>query len=88
MSALKYTRWSAADFRHPASLFAQRLAARALRQASALLARLSRRIAVSPGHRGTVAPPQLEFHAEAGAPEGALYVDGKLIGWLPGVRRL
>jgi hypothetical protein len=32
--------------------------------------------------------PQLEFHAEAGAPEGALYVDGKLVGWLPGVRRL
>ena len=32
--------------------------------------------------------PRLEFHAEAGAPEGALYVDGKLLGRLPGVSRL
>jgi hypothetical protein len=30
----------------------------------------------------------LEFYAEAGAPEGALYVDGHLIGFLPGVKRL
>lgn len=30
----------------------------------------------------------LEFHAEAGAPEGALYVDGRLVGWLSGVTRL
>lgn len=29
-----------------------------------------------------------EFHAEAGAPEGALYVDGQFIGWLSGVSRL
>jgi hypothetical protein len=35
-------------------------------------------------------PPELllEFHAEAGAPEGALYVDGQLIGHLEGVTRL
>jgi hypothetical protein len=32
--------------------------------------------------------PQLEFHAQAGAPEGALYVDGKLVGHLHGVQRL
>jgi hypothetical protein len=31
----------------------------------------------------------LEFHAEAGAPEGgALYLDGRLVGYLPGVTRL
>ncbi|HEU4460946.1 MAG TPA: hypothetical protein VFR90_17630 [Methylibium sp.] len=29
-----------------------------------------------------------EFHAEAGAPEGALYVGGQLVGRLPGVKRL
>ena len=29
-----------------------------------------------------------EFYAEAGAPEGALYVDGQLVGYLPGVTRL
>jgi hypothetical protein len=32
--------------------------------------------------------PELEFYAEASAPEGALYVDGQLIGHLRGVRRL
>ena len=30
----------------------------------------------------------LEFYAEAGAPEGALYADGQLIAQLDGVRRL
>ena len=30
----------------------------------------------------------VEFHAEAGAPEGALYIDGRLVGWIEGVRRL
>lgn len=33
-------------------------------------------------------PAELEFYAEAGAPEGALYSDGELVGRLPGVRRL
>jgi hypothetical protein len=32
--------------------------------------------------------PVLEFYAQAGAPEGALYVDGKLVGLLSGVSRL
>ncbi len=30
----------------------------------------------------------VEFHAEAGAPEGALYVDGRLVGHVMGVKRL
>jgi hypothetical protein len=38
--------------------------------------------------RDTLSPPLLEFHAEAGAPEGALFVDGQRIGVLPGVTRL
>lgn len=33
-------------------------------------------------------PAEREFHAEAGAPEGALYVDGRLVGHLIGVTRL
>jgi hypothetical protein len=87
MSSLKYPRWSPAESRHPASLSAQRLAASGLRSASALLARLARRLA--PPVKPKASPAQhLEFHAEAGAPEGALYLDGKLVGWLPGVRRL
>lgn len=32
--------------------------------------------------------PEVEFHAEAGALEGALYVDGQLVAMLPGVSRL
>lgn len=87
MSSLKQAHWSAADFRHPASVAVRQFAASALRSASAVLARLSRRMAI-PAARQSAPAPQLEFHAEAGAPEGALYVDGKLIGWLPGVSRL
>lgn len=37
---------------------------------------------------GRVTDPRLEFHAEAGAPEGALYLDGELVARLPGVTRL
>ena len=32
--------------------------------------------------------PLLEFHSEAGAPEGALYVNGQLVGHVLGVNRL
>ena len=54
---------------------------------SLLLGRLAQHLAAVPqaaaaGDRCT------EYHAEAGAPEGALYVDGKLVGWLEGVKRL
>ena len=38
--------------------------------------------------QAALAVPLLEFHAEAGAPEGALYVDGHLVGHLAGVTRL
>ncbi|KNZ31273.1 MAG: hypothetical protein AD742_17885 [Methylibium sp. NZG] len=68
-------------------MFGQRVAASGLRKTSAVLARLSSRLAL-PAARRAVAAQQLEFHAEAGAPEGALYLDGKLVGWLPGVKRL
>jgi hypothetical protein len=61
----------------------------ALRLASAALGSLSRRVAPPARARAVIpAPPQLEFHAEAGAPEGALYVDGSLVGHLHGVTRL
>jgi hypothetical protein len=66
---------------------ARRLAARILRSASAGLARLARRLAAPPialRHP----EPRLEFYAEAGAPEGALFVDGELVGRVPGVQRL
>lgn len=41
-----------------------------------------------PAARGPAGDPRLEFYAEAGAPEGALYLDGQLVGWVGGVRRL
>lgn len=64
------------------------VAALALRQASRLLARLARRLARQRAGPPGLRPPELEFYAEAGAPEGALYLDGELVGHLPGVTRL
>ncbi len=64
------------------------LAANTLRQASRLLARLARKLATTRAAPRSAAEPLLEFYAEAGAPEGALYLDGQLIGHLPGVTRL
>jgi hypothetical protein len=46
------------------------------------------RLVFSPAYRRRRARSQLEFYAEAGAPEGALYVDGQLSAQLEGVRRL
>lgn len=57
-----------------------------LRATSALLARMADRIARARAARQR--KPELEFYAEAGAPEGALYVDGHRVGSLPGVTRL
>ena len=66
---------------------ARHLLAVVLHAASAWLARAARRLA-GPERAPVAAPPQLEFHAEAGAPEGALYADGVLVALLPGVQRL
>jgi len=74
----------AAPVRHPA----RRLAAATLRQASRLLARLARRLAARHEPPRPTRPPEFEFYAEAGAPEGAVYLDGELIGHVPGVTRL
>ena len=57
-----------------------------LRAGSQLLDRLAARLALAP-----MAPRQdrlIEFHADAGAPEGALYVNGELVGHVLGVVRL
>jgi hypothetical protein len=87
MSSIKYSRAGVVEAPRPACEAALRLAAIGLRSASAALARLSRRIARPAGRIGRPAP-QLEFYAEAGAPEGALYLDGKFVGWVSGVQRL
>jgi hypothetical protein len=87
MSSLKYPRAGAVETPRPAADAARRLAAIGLRSASAALARLSRRLA-QPARRVAHPVPRLEFYADAGAPEGALYLDGQLVGWVPGVTRL
>jgi len=87
MSSLKYPRAGLVEAPRPARDAALRIAAVGLRSASAALARLSRRLARPPG-RAPHPVPQLEFYAEAGAPEGALYLDGQLVGWVSGVQRL
>lgn len=46
------------------------------------------RLVFSPAYRRRRERSQLEFYAEAGAPEGALYAEGQLIAQLDGVRRL
>ncbi len=74
---------SRADFETSHLLWRLRLSHILLR-ASALLTRLAVRLSLS----RKKAPPALEFYAEAGAPEGALYADGHLVGTLPGIQRL
>jgi hypothetical protein len=63
------------------------LLALALLAASRALGLLAQRVAVH-RHAALAAEPVIEFHGDAGAPEGALYVDGKLVGHLLGVNRL
>ena len=75
--------------RPPASEAWRRVVAHLLRCASAALARRARDVA-RPLHarqRRLAPDATLEFHADAGAPEGALFVDGELVGYLD-VRRL
>jgi hypothetical protein len=71
----------------PEATRARQVVAWVLRAASALLARLAERLAVIEA-AAPAGEPVLEFYAEAGAPEGALYVDGRLVGHLHGVQRL
>lgn len=82
--------WSAAAPRHPASDAGRRLVAGLLLVASAALAR--RAAALTAPGPGAQAPlpidARVEFHAGAGAPEGLVYIDGELVGRLPGVGRL
>lgn len=57
-----------------------------LRAGSRLLDSLAARLALPP--RDPPVDRVIEFHADAGAPEGALYVDGQLVGHVLGVTRL
>ncbi len=65
----------------------RRLVARGLRRAGASLAQLARQWSRT-SEEAVPQQPVFEFYAEAGAPEGALFVDGQRVGVLEGVRRL
>ena len=80
--------WIDAPPRHAWDQGVRDVAAAMLRALGALLDRAACRLA---DERRTEAPwahPMVEFHAEAGAPEGALYVNGRLVGHIEGVTRL
>lgn len=68
---------------------ALRTASQALaRVASALMAVDAQSESATSASGNVYACPQLEFYAEAGAAEGALFVDGQWVGYVPGVSRL
>jgi len=65
------------------------LAARAFGAASILLGRLAAELSAAAAPRfNRELPPVMEFYADASAPEGALFLNGQLVGYLPGVKRL
>ena len=64
----------------------RRMTARTLRFTGRRLVGWAHRILAV--ERAPAREPVLEFYAEAGAPEGALYLDGELVGRVEGVSRL
>lgn len=73
----------------PGSTPWRRMLCRALYHLSQRLDRMAVRLASRHAERTAHGPvPSIEFHAEAGAPEGALYIDGVLFGHLTGISRL
>ena len=80
--------WAEAATPRPFSATLLHLLAFALQAASGVLTRAAVRMSAVQ----TLPPVQVvEFHAlyrEAGAPEGALYVNGELVGVIEGVTRL
>lgn len=80
--------WTVVTPHRPLTSLLRRVAAVTLRAASASMARAARQLRRPPERAPRL--PDIEFHpmhGEAGAPEGALYVDGELVAVLP-VRRL
>lgn len=84
---MKMTTWTLEPQRRPLWERLRQIAAPGLRRTGVQLAVLARHWQCSPTLRSTDSPV-LEFYAEAGAPEGALFVDGQRVGVLDGVRRL
>ena len=84
---IKSLPWSYHPAEHALEHRLRHAVAAALRGTSLMLSRLARRIAASKKARHEEIG-HLEFYAEAGAPEGAIYADGLLVGYVKGVTRL
>lgn len=84
---IKSLPWSHPPAEHAIEHRLRHAIAAVLRSASRMLSRLARRIAASKKVRYADIG-HVEFYAEAGAPEGAIYADGLLVGYVPGVKRL
>ena len=74
------------DAATPGERRARDLAAALLRVLSRSLGLLAERVA--PVAYVPAQETVIEYHADAGAPEGALYVNGQLVGHVLGVQRL
>ena len=83
---MKDLSWSDAPHVQPVPRPLRHRAALLLSALSATLAHAAQRLLHV--EAGAQRQPVLEFYAEAGAPEGALYVDGRLVGHIAGVSRL
>ena len=88
MTSLRPLLWRPDTVTPPWTYPVRRLLAGGLAHTSSALSRLAQHLAVPVVPAARRAPEVLEFYAEAGAPEGALYLDGKLVGYLSGVKRL
>jgi hypothetical protein len=88
MTSLRPLSWRTGSAPHPWTRPWRSLAAALLRGASSALARLAQQVAAPEATPLPHLPEVLEFYSDAGAPEGALYLDGDLVGYLPGVKRL
>jgi hypothetical protein len=86
----KTLNWAAGDAARPLSATLAHLLAALLYAAGEMLTRHATRVTTEKAVREAM-PHTVEFHAlhrDAGAPEGALYVNGKLVGVIEGVTRL
>lgn len=85
--------WGAPDLARPFSATLLYLVAGALRTASEALTRIA--AARTANHAAWLEAEEMlasvefhELHRDSGAPEGALYINGKLVAIIPGVKRL
>ena len=85
---LKDTHWIDAPPRHALDQALRGVTAQLLRALSAWLDSAAHNLLAARPCEARWDHPVVEFHAEAGAPEGAVYVDGQLVGHIEGITRL